>query len=288
MPYSNEDFLEIFMCLSGALEVRLGSDGSHRVVLNKDDLLCVPIGVEHVVQNSSQGESVAICLLNGPKESRYRSFFSAEALASIGKDEALTALGATVGSPGIDITQELLAKNTARFSQLQPYKTSLSAETALPAEAVEYLTASSVYPVLVPEKYKGRNRHAPLRGLAGLNLSIAECTPGDGPLPHAHSQTQESFFALEGEWDISCGNKLDCHVPLKQHDLIGLPVMAMRAFKNVGTDPARLLVIIQQEDVGMTDVVAYTPQVGQEVHDRYGAHVVEAFRKTNFDFDAMT
>lgn len=283
--YHNRDFVEIFMCLEGRLTIDLGTSTVRTVTIEKDDLFAVPAGVQHLVRNPDPSRpAVTICILNGPADCQYTTVVT-DIDTSISAEQ-LGALGVRKGSVGEDITEEALAKNTARFAKLQPYKHSLASDGGLPPAAVEYLTASSVYPVLVPEKYNGRNRHAPLRGQVGLNLSIAECVPGDGPLPHAHSQTQESFFALEGEWEVSCGNDMSCVIPLKQFDLVGLPVKAMRAFKNTGTTTARLLVIIQQDQSGMTDIVAYTPQVGEEVRSRYGQEVVEAFQKTNFAFDA--
>jgi len=283
LAYQNPDFIEFFMCLSGRLRIDFG--GGHSVTLDKDDVVRVPIGVQHSIHNDrSDGATIALVFANGPADCTFSSI-----VAGLGPDsddtDLLAKLGVRAGPPGADLAPGELDKSVARCAALRPYKHSLSG-AGLPPEAVEYLTASSVYPIMVPEKYEGRQRHAPLRGLTGLNLSIAECTPNDGPLPHAHSQTQESFFALEGEWDVPCGNEMSCVVRLNQHDLVAMPVMAMRAFRNVGAETARLLVIIQQDQTNMTDVVAYTPEVGAEVRRRYSDRVLEAFEETNFAFDA--
>ena len=47
-------------------------------------------------------------------------------------------------------------------------------------DVLEKIAARKVFPLMVPEGYKGRNAQAPIKGAPGLSLSITESPPGDG------------------------------------------------------------------------------------------------------------
>ena len=82
----------------------------------------------------------------------------------------------------MDLKPEDMAKRIARFQDLKPYKQSIMENTGIPAEAVEIVSAKSVYPVMAPEGWKGRAAVAPVKGKDGLTVAIAECPPGLAPL----------------------------------------------------------------------------------------------------------
>src|SRR3546814_356861 len=101
-------------------------------------------------------------------------------------------------------TPEEMKSRTARFKDLVPYSKQQE-NTGIPVAAMERLTANKVYPVMVPAGYKGRSSMAPLKGLPGAVVSIAECPAGDGPGLHAHEQTVENFFCLNGRFEVTWG-----------------------------------------------------------------------------------
>lgn len=118
-------------------------------------------------------------------------------------------------------------------------------------------------------------------------MSIAECAPSgkDGPPPHAHSDTQESFFVLDGSWDISTGFDNEFTVQAGTYDIVAMPNKVMRSFANTSGKQARLLVIIQGPD-RMNDTVSFSRRIGEEVERRFGKETIAAYEKIKMTFDA--
>ncbi|MDX3906070.1 MAG: cupin domain-containing protein [Pigmentiphaga sp.] len=285
LPYRNPDAMENLLCLEGTLHVRFGPDLAHEIRLERFDLLSIPADVLHQVFSDGKQGATGLVLLNGAPDCAYPALFAEPPAAPVDAD-ALAALNAALDAGrGRAIDPDAMAQRVTRFASLVPYKRALNARSAIPPEATEWLTASSVFPLLIPEGHVGRSQDAPLKGLPGLYVAIAECVPGDGPLPHAHFDTQESFFVLDGEWDISWGFEDEFRLPARRFDLVAVPTGVMRAFRNTGKEPARLFVIIQGQE-RMSDTVVYSPKVGEEVHRRFGPEVVDALRKVNITFDA--
>ena len=73
----------------------------------------------------------------------------------------------------IDLKPTEMAKRIARFKDLKPYKQSIMENTGIPAEAVEMVSAKSVYPVMSPEGWEGRSAVAAVKGKDGLTVTIA-------------------------------------------------------------------------------------------------------------------
>jgi uncharacterized RmlC-like cupin family protein len=285
LPYFNPDAIENILCLDGSLEVSWGTALERSATLARFDMVSMPSGVLHTVRNPSAATSRAIVVLNAGPTSEYPVVFADGASATgIDEDEA-SRLGVVLDGRGREAQDGEVEERITRFETLVPYKRQLNSNTGIPPEATEWLTAGSVYPLSVPEGHVGRSQYAPVRGLPGLSLAIAECEPGDGPLPHAHFDTQESFFVLDGQWDVTSGFRDELSLAVKPYDLVAMPDKVMRAFKNTGTEKARLFVIIQGRQK-MSDLIAYTPEAGAEIERRHGAATVEAFGRINITFDA--
>ncbi|CAN0455286.1 unnamed protein product, partial [Phaeothamnion confervicola] len=110
----------------------------------------------------------------------------------------------------------------ARYKELVPYQ-SQHAENGIPRQVMEYLAATRVFPVVSPEGLVGRNANARLRGWPGLCLTIAECVPGHGPVAHNHTGTLETFFCIDGRFEVLWGNDLRHKVVLEPGDLCSVP-----------------------------------------------------------------
>jgi quercetin dioxygenase-like cupin family protein len=70
---------------------------------------------------------------------------------------------------------------------------------------------------------------------------IQSSPPGGGPPPHSHKNEDETFFVLEGEYELLLNGV--------SHKLIaGESMHAMRgsvhAFRNVGTTPGKMLTVV--------------------------------------------
>jgi mannose-6-phosphate isomerase-like protein (cupin superfamily) len=62
-----------------------------------------------------------------------------------------------------------------------------------------------------------------------------------GPPPHIHHGEEESFYVLEGEVEMMTGGDT---VKATQGSFVHVPRGVLHTFRNVGTTPARLLVVI--------------------------------------------
>jgi mannose-6-phosphate isomerase-like protein (cupin superfamily) len=249
-------------------------------------MLSIAVDVMHQIINIGQQTAKMVSVLNSGSDSHYPIVFNSQYRDSTFSIETLNKASVSFDNEvGQVFSREKIEASITRFAELVPYKNSLSSKSGIPPAATELLTASSVYPLIIPDGHIGRSQYAPLKGLPGLYMAIAECTPSDGPLPHAHYDSQESFFVLDGDWDITWGYEDEFRIPVKPYDLVAMPDQVMRSFKNTGKNKGWLFVIIQGQEK-MSDIVAYSPEVGKIVEERYGADVIHAYQKVNITFDA--
>lgn len=284
--WRNLDAIENIVCLEGPVEIRHGRQLEYGVVLERFDMASVPVGLRHSVRNLSAQPARMVVSLNGPTASTYTAIFDTAAAAAVLPD-ARTALSLEFDNDaGIEADERTLASRVTRGERLVAYKRDLSNATGIPPEATEMLSAGSVYPLIVPEGHGGRARNAPMFGLSSLYLSIAECVPGEaGPPPHSHSDTQESFMCIEGEWEMTTGFNHDFALTLHPYDLLPVPTKVLRGFRNTGPGRSRLFVIIQGSE-DMADMVAFPKRVGQEMQRRFGSEVLDKFADIRLIFDA--
>jgi uncharacterized RmlC-like cupin family protein len=186
----------------------------------------------------------------------------------------------------ITVTPEEMERRTVRFNKLESYQHQQERATSIPAPVLEKIAAHRVYPVMVPESYSGRSALAPLKGAAGLAVSIAECPPGDGPGLHCHERTIENFFCLNGRFEIAWGDNGENSLVLEPMDVCSVPAGVSRRFKNVSNETARLLVMIQIPTEEQVDRVAYSPQVGEEIAEEFGRETVDNLISIGIKFDA--
>jgi uncharacterized RmlC-like cupin family protein len=170
----------------------------------------------------------------------------------------------------------------ARFNELVSYQ-SQHADNGIPREVMEYLAANKVFPVVCPPGLVGRNALAPLRGWPGLCITIAQCTPNQGPVSHNHTGTLETFFCLDGRFDVLWGNNLEHKTTLEPGDLCSVPPNVYRTFRNLTDEEARLLVLIQG-DQQMSDKIEMPRRVGEEVRQKHGDKVMELLAGINMRF----
>jgi len=156
--------------------------------------------------------------------------------------------------------------------------------TGIPAEAVEVVSAKSVYPIMSPEGWEGRSAVAPVKGMDGLTVTIAECPPGNHPGLHSHSHTVENFFCLNGKFRVSWGENAENSVELEPMDFVSVPAGVYRDFHNISDETARLLVMIQNVKGDTKDEVVFHPEVGQEILEKFGEDTVVAMDKVGFRF----
>lgn len=284
--WRNPEAIENLVCVEGGVVVAFGPELADSLTLGLWDLVSIPQGVRHEIRNATGSTARLVTVLSMPASGNFDAVFDVSAGESIG-DAARAALGVRFDSAkGEAVDPAVIAGRTTRFAALVPYKKDLNRTGGLPAEATERLSAGSVYPLIVPEGHIGRSRTAPMYGNQGLYMSIAECTAGDdGPPAHAHSDTQESFYVLDGSFEICTGFDNESVVAARPNDLFTTPTKVMRTFRNTSGKPARLLVIIQGPD-RMQDTVSFSRTIGEEFKSRFGEEIIAKYADIRMTFDA--
>ena len=82
-----------------------------------------------------------------------------------------------------------------------------------------------------------------------FHLAMIRAEPGKGAALHSHL-TQEVFMPLSGRWAIFWGPEGAQEVILEPYDVISLPVLVMRGFRNAGTQTAMMLAVVGGHDPG--------------------------------------
>ena len=186
----------------------------------------------------------------------------------------------------IKVTPDEMAKRSARFSDLAPYKNQHDETSGIPRAVVEKLTAHNVFPIMVPETYTGRSSMAPVKAGKHVVLAIAECPPGDGPGLHNHEITIENFLCLQGRFEVCWGDEGESRIEIGPLDFVSVPPGVSRNFRNISDETARLLAVIELADPTSNDRVAYAPSVANEVENEFGADTLEKLKEIGFKFDA--
>lgn len=286
LPWRNPDAIENLVCVEGAITVDYGPALEGSVTLGRFDMLSLPKGVRHRLRNTGGAAARLVSVLSIEPAGSYDAVFATAERPALGTG-AQTALGLRFDDAvGEAVEEAVIQGRITRFAQLVPYKKDLNRTAGLPAEATMALSAGSVFPLIVPEGHVGRSQTAPMYGHQGLYMSIAECTAGDdGPPPHSHSDTQESFFVLNGRFDICTGFDNESVVEVQPGDLFATPNKLMRTFRNTDSEPSRLLVIIQGPD-RMQDTVSFSKRIGDDFSRRFGADIIDKYAAIRMTFDA--
>jgi quercetin dioxygenase-like cupin family protein len=74
-------------------------------------------------------------------------------------------------------------------------------------------------------------------------MAVVELTafPGNGPPPHIHHREDESFYVLEGTFSVLLANQT---LQAGTGAFVHIPRGTLHTYRNVGTSPARVLVIL--------------------------------------------
>jgi quercetin dioxygenase-like cupin family protein len=73
-----------------------------------------------------------------------------------------------------------------------------------------------------------------------LTLIECEAAPGGGPPPHVHEREDESFYVLDGEFEILLGDEL---LQAGPGDFAFVPRGTLHRFANVGDTAGRILIL---------------------------------------------
>lgn len=185
------------------------------------------------------------------------------------------------------VTPEEMEKRIARFGRLAPQSSAHAEALGIPREAYEMTTAQTLYLLMSPERQGGPMAQKPAVVTDDkMSVIIAECPPGDRPILHAHHQTKETFFCLDGRFRIRWGDRGEHEVYLEPYDMIAVPPGVVRDFTNVADETAHLLVFITGEAEESFNDIEWTPEETARVREKFGDEVVDKFRRIGVSFEA--
>jgi quercetin dioxygenase-like cupin family protein len=184
----------------------------------------------------------------------------------------------------IELTQSEIAARVSRFRDLKPLPTQASDEVPLAAKDVVYarkllsvigLEDSSATPI---------SSGAPIKGAAGMTMTLAACPPGQGPELHSHLSTFETFTVLRGRFEFRWNDDGRDSVILEALDTISIPPGVCRAFRNVGDEEGIVQVLITGGVHDMSDI-DFARQIGGKL-ESIDAKARAYFEKQGFTFTA--
>src|SRR5262245_22870147 len=181
----------------------------------------------------------------------------------------------------IQFSREEMEKRIARFERLRPLPIQ---NASIPEKARDVVYSRKLLSVIGLETSTPINAEAPIRGAAGMTITLAVCPPGQGPGLHAHRRTYETFTVLAGEFEVSWNDEGGEKATLRQFDTISFPPGVCRAFRNVGNGEGILQVIITGGVHDMTDI-AFSQNARDQI-EAVGSGLAAEFEKVGFTFDA--
>jgi len=182
----------------------------------------------------------------------------------------------------IRLSKEQMRERIARFSDLRPLPIQ---QSAIPLAARDVVYARKLLSVTgLVDAGTPINAGAPIRGAAGMTMTLAACPPGQGPGLHAHRQTYETFTVLKGRFEVTWNDDGSEREVLELFDTVSFPPGVCRAFRNIGAEEGILQVIITGGVHDMTDI-DFSEDARRSI-EAVGRGLSRDFEKAGFTFTA--
>lgn len=182
----------------------------------------------------------------------------------------------------ISISKKDMEKRVARFKDLKPLPIQ---QSDVPLEARDVVYARKLLSVIgLDGAQTPINAGAPIRGAAGMTMTLAVCPPGQGPGLHAHRQTYETFTVLKGRFEVSWNDDGSERAVLELFDTVSFPPGVCRAFRNIGADEGILQVLITGGVHDMTDI-DFAEDAKRRI-EAVGRGLSQEFERAGFSFTA--
>jgi quercetin dioxygenase-like cupin family protein len=135
----------------------------------------------------------------------------------------------------------------------------------VPLEAKDVIYARKLLSVIGLESGSTPvSSNAPIRGAAGMTMTLAVCPPGQGPELHAHVKTYETFTVLRGRFEVRWNDDGSERLVLEEFDTVSVPPGVCRAFRNIGDGEGVLQVLITGGVHDMQDI-DFARQIGDRL-----------------------
>ena len=175
-----------------------------------------------------------------------------------------------------------MQKRIARYRELQPLPIQ---QSDIPLAARDVVYSRKLLSVIgLEDAQTPINAGAPIRGAAGMTMTLALCPPGQGPGLHAHRQTYETFTVLKGRFEVTWNDDGSGRAVLELFDTVSFPPGVCRAFRNIGEDEGILQVLITGGVHDMTDI-DFSADAKAKI-EAVGKGLAREFEKAGFTFTA--
>ena len=172
----------------------------------------------------------------------------------------------------------------ARYKELTPTKKTFEVNgIRIPEEAYALVAAKDNIVLMEPEE--DDSGRAAIAGPPGMKIFVATCPPGQGPALHLHETSTETFIPLTGTWEITWGDRGEHRTVVERFDTVFVPKGWYRAFKNTSSSDATLIVFVNYDPEEGSDTTITDAATARVVQERFGCHVIEAFRSIGIEFD---
>ncbi len=184
----------------------------------------------------------------------------------------------------IDISQDEMETRVARYQELEPLEAQKN--TNLPQEAADIVWARKLLSVVGLDQDADTpiNSAAPIKGAAGITVTLAQCPPGTGPSLHAHQQTYETFTVMKGRFEVYWNDNGEDRMELDLYDTISVPPGVCRGFRNISEEEGILQVIISGGVHDMNDI-DFARVCGERIEEIQPG-LTKEFEKTGLTFTA--
>ena len=184
------------------------------------------------------------------------------------------------------ISKEEMFKRISFYNKLKQLP--IQIDKTIPQEGKDIVYARELHSVIGLEGNINNdtpiNKNAPIKGAAGITMTIAKCPKGQGPGLHNHHETYETFTVLKGKFLIEWNDDGSEQVELEQFDTISIPPGVCRSFKNISDHEGLLQVIISGGVHDMNDI-AFT-KAAKDKMENIKKDLSKKFEKIGFKFDA--
>jgi mannose-6-phosphate isomerase-like protein (cupin superfamily) len=168
----------------------------------------------------------------------------------------------------------------ARLKNLRPTKYDFAqANVDVPVEAYEMVASKNIYLLLAPKERTRSFSPPAVLGAPGLEISIVDCPPGNGPPLHVHERTRETFMPLDGRYEVTWGANGEHSTVLDAFDMFAVPPGVYRSFRNVSPKDAKMLVVVQGEAGEVMNDICYQASLAKQVSARFGQAIWDRMSK---------
>ncbi len=182
----------------------------------------------------------------------------------------------------IHLGAEQMRGRIARFTSLAPLPIQ---NESIPVAARDVVYSRKLLSVIgLEDAQTPINVGAPIRGAAGMTMTLAVCPPGQGPGLHSHLATYETFTVLQGRFEVRWNDDGGESAVLEPFDTVSFPPGVCRAFRNIGAGEGILQVVITGGVHDMNDI-DFVPAAKQEI-ERVRPGLAAEFERAGFTFTA--